>query len=74
MPLLLWAAATMCFFCFLRCGEVVDPSLSSFNPSVHLCYGDVALDSADPPTLIQVRLKASKMDPFRQVMSVYLGA
>ena len=71
---MLWAAATMCFFGFLRCGEVVVPSPLSFDPSVHLCYGDVALDSADPPTLIQVRLKASKTDPFRQGVSVYLGA
>ena len=58
---------------FLRCGEVVVPSSSSYDPSVHLCYGDVALDSADQPTLIQVRLKASKTDLFRQGVSVYLG-
>ena len=45
--------------------------------STHRCtfdMGDVALDSADPPTLIQVRLKASQTDPFRQGVSVYLGA
>ena len=70
---LLWAASTMCFFGFLRSGEVVVPSQSSWDPATHLCYGDVTLDSADSPSLIQVRLKASKTDPFRQGVSVYLG-
>lgn len=34
--LMLWAAASMCFFDFLRVGEVSIPSDLAFNPSVHL--------------------------------------
>ena len=34
--MMLWAAATMCFFGFLRVGEVVVPSDSAFDPTVHL--------------------------------------
>ena len=63
-----------CVFCgFLRSGEVVSPFQSSFNPSVHPCYGDVTVDSTDIRSVIQVRLKASKTDPFRNDVSVYLG-
>ena len=70
---MLWAAVTMCFFGFLRSGEVVVPSPLSFDPSVHLCYGDVTVDSIDSPSLIQIRLKASKTDPFRKGVCVYVG-
>ena len=38
---MLWAAATMCFFDFLRVGEVVSPSDSGFDPEWHLTYEDV---------------------------------
>ena len=31
--MMLWAAATMCFFGFLRVGEVVVPSDSAFDPT-----------------------------------------
>lgn len=52
---------------------MVSPSRSSFDPAVHLCVGDVRVDSPDSPSLIEVRLKASKTDPFRRGISVYLG-
>ena len=35
---MVWAAMTMCFCGFLRSGEVVAPSQSTFDPSRHLCY------------------------------------
>ena len=61
---MLWAAATMCFFGFLRAGEVVVPSESGFDPSSHLAYGDVQADNLSTPQFLEVRIKASKTDPF----------
>ena len=63
----------MCFFVFLRSGEVVVPSDSAFNPSMHLAYGDVRADNASSSQFLEVRIKASKTDPFRVSVTVYLG-
>ena len=70
---MLWAAATMCFFGFLRAGEVVAPPDSSFDPCVHLSVGDVSVDSRSAPKYLAVNIKASKTDPFRQGVTIYLG-
>ena len=70
---MLWAAATMCFFGFLRAGEVVTSGPRTFDPSSNLAYGDVLCDSQFPPQFLEVRIKASKTDPFRKGVSVYLG-
>ena len=42
---MLWAAACLCFFGFLRFGEVVVLSDAGFDPTVHLCFEDVSIDS-----------------------------
>ena len=70
---MLWAAATMCFFGFLRAGEVVAPNDAGFNRSIHLTYSDVKVDSHTAPSYLEVRIKASKTDPFRKGVSVFLG-
>ena len=70
---MLWAASCMCFFGFLRVGEAVVPSDSGFDPAVHLAYGDVRVDNRIQPSYVEVLLKASKTDPFRHGVSVYLG-
>ena len=70
---MLWAAVCMCFFGFLRSGEVVVPSDSDYDSSTHLSFGDVRVDSVDFPQYVEVRIKASKTDPFRQGVSVFLG-
>ena len=61
---MLWAASCMCFFGFLRSGEVVAPSNSAFDGETHLCHGDVTVDSTSSPRVIKVLLKASKTDPY----------
>eukprot|EP00731_Ephydatia_muelleri_P010115 Em0005g701a len=71
---MLWAASCMCFFGFLRSGEIVVPSDTSYDPAVHLSYGDVRTDSIENPTCITVAVKASKTDPFRKGVVIHIGA
>ena len=63
--IMLWAAACMCFFGFLRAGEIVVPSDAAYDASCHLSMGDVRVDSTVAPLFLEVTLKASKTDPFR---------
>ena len=70
---MLWAAACMCLFGFLRSGEVVVPSDSAFDVTSHLAAGDVRVDDTSNPHFLQVNIKVSKTDPFRQGIFVYLG-
>lgn len=71
--IMLWAACCMCFFGFLRSGEVTVESLKAYDPGCHLSVGDVALDSLTDPKVVQVRIKASKTDPFRKGVTIFLG-
>ena len=70
---MLWAACCLCFFGFLRSGEVVAPVAAQFDPRSHLCFEDVQVDSRESPSLVQVRIKASKTDPFRQGVTLVIG-
>ena len=70
---MLWAAACMCFFGFLRAGEVVVPSASDYDPAIHLSHGDVRAENTASPQYLEIRIKASKTDPFRRGVSIYLG-
>ena len=71
---LLWAAATTCFFGFLRCGEITLKPTETFDPASHLSFQDIAADSYSAPSFIQLTLKASKTDPFRQGINIVFGA
>ena len=71
--IMLWAACCTAFFGFLRSGEITTPSLKEYDAEVHLSFGDISLDSTHNPTVAQVRIKASKTDPFRQGISIFLG-
>ena len=44
------------------------------DPEAHLTEGDVSVDSLVDPTVVQVRIKHSKTDPFRRGVMVYLGS
>ena len=70
---MLWAAATVCFFGFFRSGEITAPSLTAFDPSVHLSWGDVAVDDRTHPTSLRVHLKRSKCDQFGAGVDVHIG-
>ena len=71
--LMLWAAMNMCFFGFLRAGEVCTPSGASYDLAWHLCVPDLALDSHAKQMKLFVTIKVSKTDPFRQGSTVTLG-
>ena len=70
---MLWAAASLCFFGFFRSGEITVPSLTSFDSSRHLAWGDVAVDSLDNPQMLKIHLKTSKTDQLRRGADVYVG-
>ena len=46
---------------------------SSFDPSVNLVMDDIAIDNPANPTLVRVSIKASKTDPSRKGVSIFLG-
>ena len=70
---MLWEAATLCFFGFLRSGEITIPNNSNYDPSAHLNFSDISVDNSAMPSIIQVRIKASKTDPFRQGVNIHMG-
>ena len=54
-------------------GEVVFPSRNSFDPSYHLAWEDLAVNSCVNPTFMQLTLIGSKTDPFRQGVKITIG-
>ena len=72
--IMLWAASCLCFFGFMRAGEITVPSEDSYDPGAHLNFEDVAIDSPTVPTVMRVRLKASKTDPYRKGVDVFVGS
>ena len=72
--IMLWAAATLCFFAFLRMGEAVVPSDSGFDARYHLTYDDVRFNSSCSPSWMEVRIKRSKCDQFSRGVTLSVGA
>lgn len=70
---MLWAASCLCYFGFLRAGEITVPSESAYDKGQHLNFADVAVDSVSHPKIMKVRIKASKTDPFRKGVDIFLG-
>ena len=54
----------------LRLGVQTVPNDSAFDPSV---WGDLAVDKPENPAVLSVRIKASKMDPFRRGITLYIS-
>ena len=63
---MLWAAASSCFFGFFSCGFLLMP------PSVHLAWEDMAVDSATVPTKVRFHLRWSKTAQFGQGVDVFV--
>ena len=70
---MLWAACCLAFFGFLRCGEFTVASGASFDRAKHLAFQDISVDSHFEPTVLAVRIKASKTDQFGKGMTIFLG-
>ena len=71
--IMLWAACCMGFFGFMRAGEFTLTQAGQFDPETSLCLEDMAIDSHLNPSMVQVKLKQSKTDPFRKGIFIYLG-
>ena len=70
---MIWAACCLAFFGFLRCSEFTVQRQGSFDSAVHLSMSDVAVDNRSSPTVMRIRIKQSKTDPFHQGVFIYLG-
>ena len=70
---MLWAAACVGFFGFLRAGEFTVPSPGAYDPDTHLNLNDLAIDNHSNLASVRLRIKQSKMDPFRQGIDIFLG-
>ena len=70
---MLWAACCLCCFGFLRAGGICVPSASEYDVGAHLSYGNIAVDSLLNPSSIEVNIKASKTDPYRTGVKLFIG-
>ena len=70
---MLWAACCICFFAFLRVGELSVPSDSEYDPASHLSVSDIAVDNPREPSMVRIRIKQSKTDPFRKGINLFVG-
>ena len=66
---LLWAACCLGYFGFMRSGEFT--SARTAEPAV--CLSDVAIDSHHTPSLLRVRLRRAKTDPFGQGVEIFMS-
>jgi len=60
------------FFGFLHSRKVCIPGEKAFNKGAHLTMQDILVDNLAKPQSVQVRINASKTDPFRQGVLVYV--
>ena len=65
--LLVWAACCLGFFAFWEFTG------SNFDRTIHLTSRDIAVDSLQSPTMLKVRLKASKTDPTKRGVDLFIG-
>ena len=71
--IMLWAAMNLCFFGFLRSGEICCPGETTFDPTWHLGPQDITVDSITNTSIMYIRIKASKTDPFRLGVTIAVG-
>ena len=71
--IMLWAAATLCFFGFFRSGEITVPSKNAYDPKKHLTWGDISIDNPVSPSTLMIHLRQSKTDQLGRGVEVYVG-
>ena len=67
---MLWAACCLAYFGFMQIGDLTVSSDDAYDSASHLSWGDIAVDD---PACMEVRVKASKTDPFQQGISLFIG-
>ena len=70
---LIWAICSLAFFGFFRLGELLLESPSAYNPTLHLSWGDIAVDNPSAPAAIRVHLKQSKCDQLGKGVDITVG-
>lgn len=60
-------------FCFFTIGEFTTSSTSDYDPNRHLSKKDVSVDNHKNPSVVAIKIKCSKTDPFGKRMTLYLG-
>ena len=70
---MIWAACCLAYFGLLRVSEFTTSSPDHFDSTTDLLLSDVALDSRESPTTVQITLKKAKNDQFRKGHAIYLG-
>ena len=70
---MLWAAASLWFFGFLRSGEVCTPGEKAVDKGAHLTMQDDHMDNLAKPTISASKDQSFKTDPFHQGVLVYIG-
>ena len=70
--IMLWAACCLGFFAFLRSGEFTAPA-TTFDPTWHLSPQDILVDSHASPSMLEIKIKASKTDQTRKGVSLFVG-
>ena len=58
--IMIWAACTLCFFGFLRSGEITVPSDNRYDPGAHVRFTDVAIDDCSIPNLMRIRCQRNE--------------
>ena len=61
--IMLWTACLVTFFSFCRSGEVTVEHENQYDASIHLSYGDLAVDNPSDPAAISMLIKKIKDRP-----------
>ena len=70
---MLWAAACLAFFGFLRVGEFTSPGVNTFDDDIHLSPRNISVDNPQRPSVMFVTLRQSKTDQLRKGVTLVLG-
>ena len=71
---MLWSASLTTFFSFCRSGEITVENENKYGPSTHLSFSDVAVDNAESPSVISLKIKCSKTGPGKNGFQIVLSS
>ena len=71
--IMMWAACCVAFFGFLHSSKFTVPSPHQYDSNIHLSLTDITVDNRHAPEVVQLYIKKSKTDPFRQGAFLHLG-